>query len=215
MALSVAVFDEATIRAELTAAVLQQDRRLVVAAVASQLLPHVGVPYGVAVVSEELLLEAVRREVANHVLAVISRNDAGAAVRALRVGATGVFTRDESTVDLGNAVVAVGDGSVRIPPPLLSRVLSALAGHDESREQQALRRLTGRELQVFLLVAEGRSRREIVAELIVSEHTVRTHLQNIRSKLQLHTQLELAALARRAVEQGWLVARSRPSTHPG
>jgi DNA-binding CsgD family transcriptional regulator len=55
--------------------------------------------------------------------------------------------------------------------------------------------LTERELQVLRLVAAGRSNREIASELVLSEHTVARHLQNIRRKLRVSTRTAAAAFA--------------------
>jgi DNA-binding NarL/FixJ family response regulator len=56
--------------------------------------------------------------------------------------------------------------------------------------------LTARELDVLRLVAGGLSNRAIADRLILSLHTVRTHVQSILSKLGVHSKLEAAAFAR-------------------
>ena len=58
--------------------------------------------------------------------------------------------------------------------------------------------LTDRERQVLALVAEGRSQKQIASELSISVKTVGTHVQNLLSKLGLHTRVEAVALAVRA-----------------
>jgi DNA-binding NarL/FixJ family response regulator len=55
--------------------------------------------------------------------------------------------------------------------------------------------LTGRELEVLRLVAAGMSNREIASELVVSEHTVARHLQNIFTKLRISSRTAAAAFA--------------------
>jgi DNA-binding NarL/FixJ family response regulator len=55
--------------------------------------------------------------------------------------------------------------------------------------------LTGREAEVLALVAAGRSNREIAAELVVSEHTVARHMQNILAKLRVPSRTAAAAFA--------------------
>lgn len=58
--------------------------------------------------------------------------------------------------------------------------------------------LTDRERQVLALIAEGRSQKQIASELSISVKTVGTHVQNLLSKLGLHTRVEAVALAVRA-----------------
>ncbi len=61
--------------------------------------------------------------------------------------------------------------------------------------------LTPRQLEVLALVAQGRTNREIAAELVVSEHTVRRHLQNVFVKLGVSSR---AAAVAHAIERGWV-----------
>jgi DNA-binding NarL/FixJ family response regulator len=55
--------------------------------------------------------------------------------------------------------------------------------------------LTSRELEVLRLVAAGKSNRQIASELVVSEHTVARHVQNIRGKLRVPSRTAAAAFA--------------------
>jgi DNA-binding NarL/FixJ family response regulator len=55
--------------------------------------------------------------------------------------------------------------------------------------------LSAREIQVLGLVATGKTNREIAAELVLSEHTVRRHLQNIYTKLGLSSRAAATAYA--------------------
>jgi DNA-binding NarL/FixJ family response regulator len=75
--------------------------------------------------------------------------------------------------------------------PDLARVESLMptAGSDDRHG------LTPRELEVLRLVAAGKSNREIAAELVVSEHTVARHLQNIYAKLRVSSRTAASAFA--------------------
>jgi DNA-binding NarL/FixJ family response regulator len=62
-------------------------------------------------------------------------------------------------------------------------------------ESKGVSGLTGRELQVLRLIATGKSNRAIAADLVISEHTVARHVQNIFAKLGLRSRTAAAAFA--------------------
>jgi DNA-binding NarL/FixJ family response regulator len=66
-----------------------------------------------------------------------------------------------------------------------------------------LNRLSPREREILRLLAKGWSNRRIAEECLLSLHTVRTHVQNLLEKLEVHSKLEAASLA---LEQGWTSA---------
>ena len=61
--------------------------------------------------------------------------------------------------------------------------------------QDRPRRMTGREVEVLRLVAAGKTNREIAAELVISEHTVARHVQNIYAKLEVSSRSGATAFA--------------------
>ena len=69
--------------------------------------------------------------------------------------------------------------------------------HQESTERQRVNRLTDRQRQILQLMAEGVSPREMAAQLNVSPYTLRTHVQNILTRLSVHTKTEALAMAMR------------------
>jgi DNA-binding NarL/FixJ family response regulator len=69
--------------------------------------------------------------------------------------------------------------------------------HQESTERQRANRLTARQIEVLRLVADGVPGREIALRLNMSPLTVRTHVQNILTRLGVHTKPEAVALAMR------------------
>jgi two-component system, NarL family, nitrate/nitrite response regulator NarL len=93
-----------------------------------------------------------------------------------------------------SSIQAVLNGNV-IMPKQLAR---AAAGDQSPEEQHAamlVKQLTDRERQVLQLLAEGSSGVQIAARLAISPNTVRTHVQSILTKLQVHSRLEAAAFA--------------------
>jgi DNA-binding CsgD family transcriptional regulator len=66
---------------------------------------------------------------------------------------------------------------------------------EERRAQERLKILTGRERQIFELVASGLDKYGIAETLFISPETARTHIHNVLTKLGLHSQVDLLALA--------------------
>jgi DNA-binding CsgD family transcriptional regulator len=79
---------------------------------------------------------------------------------------------------------------------LLRPFLAALRERHELREKDKVARLdclTDREVEILQLVARGKTNRQIAAILVVSDHTVRKHLENVYDKLGVHTRTAAAA----------------------
>lgn len=72
---------------------------------------------------------------------------------------------------------------------------SEVEGDEELSEMERLRALTPRETEVLGLLASGNASQDVANELFISLTTVRTHIQNILRKLEVHSQLEAVALA--------------------
>jgi two-component system nitrate/nitrite response regulator NarL len=77
--------------------------------------------------------------------------------------------------------------------------------HQESTERQRANRLTPRQTQIMQMMADGASSEEIARRLKVSPYTLRTHVQNILTRLGVHTKVEAMAIA---IRHGKISARS-------
>lgn len=134
------------------------------------------------------------------VLVVTAHDDAPTAVKAMSAGASAFIPKDTASDELVGAVRGVMAGETRVPPRLLSDVLSALrTTHSEQNEwQQRLSRLTPREREVLDLMVAGMDRAAVAQRLFLSINTVRTHTKNILSKLDVHSSLEAVSVALRA-----------------
>jgi DNA-binding CsgD family transcriptional regulator len=84
-----------------------------------------------------------------------------------------------------------------VPPPIADPATPAdTAGEDTTRHAiSRLERLTGREREVLMLLAEGCANKEIARRLVISERTARTHVSNILRKLQLPSRTQAALVA--------------------
>jgi len=116
----------------------------------------------------------------------------------VQVGVAGWVTRDQPIELLLEAIRGAALGETRFPPTLLTRVLHELTAARQKRVavEDRLGTLTEREREILLLLGEGLDRSEVAARLHLSQHTVRTHLQNIRTNLAVHSTLAAVALAR-------------------
>ena len=115
------------------------------------------------------------------------------------------------------ATRAVAAGEDWVPPRLLSVVMTSYRQTSESRPptREGILTLTSRERDVLAGMVAGLSRPQIAADLVLSEHTVRTHAQNVLRKLGVHTSLAAVALARRAGLPPWERSSSRAASTYG
>jgi DNA-binding NarL/FixJ family response regulator len=116
---------------------------------------------------------------------------------AVRAGATGYLLKEVSIEELPAAVRAVARGQSLISPSMASRLLTEFNALSRRVEEQrgTAPRLSDRELEVLRLVARGLSNKDIAAELVIAENTVKNHVRNILEKLQLRSRMEAAMYA--------------------
>lgn len=126
------------------------------------------------------------------ILALTALDDRLVAEEALRRGFRGYVTKEVPLTQLLNSIWAVLDDQLVIP----HRLGPVGPGTDRDGEAALLAsQLTPREREVLTLLVEGASRDVIVERLRISPNTVRTHVQSILTKLQVHSRLEAATFA--------------------
>jgi DNA-binding NarL/FixJ family response regulator len=113
---------------------------------------------------------------------------------AIRAGAAGVVgkTHGASTVLRVSDAVLAGEGAV--PRAMLLELARRMVSRDQAADSP-LARLSPRERQVLALLSRGWDNARIGRDLFISQHTVRTHIQNILEKLGMHSKLEAATFA--------------------
>ncbi|WP_326687655.1 MULTISPECIES: response regulator transcription factor [unclassified Streptomyces] len=116
---------------------------------------------------------------------------------ALRAGACGFLLKDTGPQRLLAAIAAVCEGDTLFSPSVTRRLIEAYAPRTEpgARTPETLEVLTGRELDVLRLVAGGLSNPEIAEALVISESTVKTHLNRTMAKLGLGSRAQAVVLA--------------------
>jgi len=128
------------------------------------------------------------------VLVVSMHDESLYAERALRAGARGYLMKSAGGEELVNAIRRVFAGQVYVSPELSAKILNNLSGNAR-RPAGVLSILSDREFEVFQLVGEGLTTREIGTRLHISGKTVETHRLHIREKLGLKTPPELTKYA--------------------
>lgn len=114
----------------------------------------------------------------------------------MRAGASGFLLKDAPEAQLLAAIRVVADGGSLFAPAVTRRLIGRFAELAEpSARPAALDTLTAREVEVLRLLARGRSNAEIAAELVLSEHTVKTHVARVLSKLDLRDRIQAVILA--------------------
>jgi DNA-binding NarL/FixJ family response regulator len=105
----------------------------------------------------------------------------------LRSGASGFVLKGVPAEDLQRAVRVVAEGGAWLDPAVTARVLATYrsAPAAPAAPSAALGTLTAREREVLALIGEGRTNTEIAAALVVSEGTVKTHVNHVFTKLRL------------------------------
>lgn len=117
--------------------------------------------------------------------------------RAVQAGAHGFLRKTEAVADLADAVRRAHRGEAVNPSEEIEGALRRLRRRRERDTDMArrLERLTPREVEVLQLMADGLPSDRIAAELDLSRHTLRTHVQNILTKLGVHSKLDAIVMA--------------------
>jgi DNA-binding NarL/FixJ family response regulator len=150
---------------------------------------------------------AVCAQSATRVVMLTTFDDDEYVFAALRAGASGFLLKDVRRADLVHAVRVVVAGDALLAPSVTRRLLDDVLGRRARPPGSAvpLGPLTTRERETLVLLGRGLSNAEIAAALVVSEHTVKTHVSNVLGKLGLRDRVQ-AAIA--AYESGLIVPGS-------
>jgi two-component system response regulator NreC len=144
----------------------------------------------------EATRQITKRVPGTRVLVLSMHSDEAYVTQILQAGATGYLLKDSADVDLMQAVSAVSIGKSFFSPAvarvMLDDYVRQLADKGITDRFESL---SGREREIFQLIAEGRTNKEIAALLSVSPSTVETHRAHIMEKLDLHSAAEIALYA--------------------
>jgi DNA-binding NarL/FixJ family response regulator len=143
----------------------------------------------------EATAQITRKLPAVAVLILSMHADEAYVTQAVRAGARGYLLKDSAGPDLIGAISAVASGKSFFSPPIAKVVLDDYARRLGEKGQDRYDALSEREREIFQLVAEGHSTKEIAELLSVSPTTVETHRAHILQKLDIHNTAELVRYA--------------------
>ncbi len=133
-----------------------------------------------------------------NVLVVTMYEDDDSVFTALRAGARGYLLKGANQVELLRAIRAVHGGEVIFGAGIAQRVMGYFSAPRPSVPWQAFPDLTDREREILGLITQGHGNAEIGQQLVLSPKTVRNHISNIFSKLQVADRAQAIARAREA-----------------
>jgi DNA-binding NarL/FixJ family response regulator len=146
-------------------------------------------------------IEATRRileaDPEAHVVVISGYEDEMLLARAVQAGASGLLRKTEAIVDVVKSVRQVHRGEAIHDEDEIERSMRRLRHRREQEGgvERRLDRLTPRETEILQLMAEGSSNEQISSKLDMSPNTLRTHVQNIITKLGVHSRLEALVYA--------------------
>src|SRR5579871_2912539 len=125
------------------------------------------------------------------ILILSMHDEATYAERALRAGANGYIMKQEATEKVLIAIRRILQGDIYLSERLTSAMLSQFVHGVSSAKTSPIISLTDRELEIFRLIGEGHTTRQIADELHLSVKTIETHQAHIKEKLALKNAREL------------------------
>jgi RNA polymerase sigma factor (sigma-70 family) len=140
--------------------------------------------------------QIVKRSPRTGVIILSMHSDESYLIRTLAAGAKGYLLKDTAEVDLYRAVQVVAQGKSFFSPAIANTLLEDYMRQLQQRGlQDSYDLLTDREKEIFQLLAEGKSNKEVATTLNLSTSTVETHRTRLMQKLDLHSSAEIVLYA--------------------
>ena len=142
-------------------------------------------------------LEATRRLAGSTRILILTTFDVNEYVfEALRAGASGFLLKDTQADQLVTGIRVIAQGDSLLAPSITRRLIEQFARRPKpSTRPDALADLTPRELEILQLIARGLNNREIAAELVLGEATIKTHVTRVLRKLDLRDRVQAVVVA--------------------
>jgi DNA-binding NarL/FixJ family response regulator len=144
------------------------------------------------------LLRDIRTRHASQRVLMLSTNDESIyAERSLKAGASGYIMKGEAAETLIFAIRSVLNGEVYLSRGLQRKLVKRLLSNESTPVVDPFAQLSDRELEVFSLIGQGKTTRQIAQDLYLSKKTIEAHRAHLKKKLGAKTTAELV---RRAVQ---------------
>lgn len=131
-----------------------------------------------------------------NILVLTTFDDDNYVMTAIKYGAKGYLLKDTSSEEIAAAIRAVALGYTHLAPGMIAKVMSGQIDRNQTKIPPELAELTPRELEILKLIAAGSSNREIAGQLYISEGTVKNHVTNILTRLNVRDRTQAAILAK-------------------
>lgn len=143
----------------------------------------------------EATRQITRRVPSTRIVVLSMYADEAYVTQILQAGAAGYLLKDSADVDLIQAVAEVAQGRSFFSPAIARVMLDDYVRQGPEKGQSRYETLSQREREIFQLIAEAKTNKEIAALLNVSPSTVETHRAHIMDKLGLHSAAEIVLYA--------------------
>jgi two-component system, NarL family, response regulator DevR len=141
---------------------------------------------------DEVCRQMVKISPKTAILILTAHYDNNLVAACLHAGARGYLLKDAEQINLPEQLVAIVNGYAVLDP----RAADALASFNY-KNQEPIANLSTREREILQLISRGLSNSEISAKIFISENTIKTHIKEIYSKLDVHNRVEAVIEARK------------------
>ena len=139
--------------------------------------------------------EILGRNLGSKVIMLTSFADEEAVYESIMAGASGYLLKEINKAALLDAVLAVHEGRSLLDPEVTRKVLERIRKMAASSDEVVRAALSDQEKRVLKLAAQGKTNKQIAADLFLSDKTVKHHISNILSKLNLSSRAQAAVWA--------------------
>ncbi len=129
------------------------------------------------------------------VLVLTAHDDDEYVFALLEAGASGYLLKTAPVSELVKAIRDVAAGESAMAPSIVRKLVHRVSGRKAAHGDDEIEALTGREMEVLKLLAQGMTNKQMADALVISDRTVQTHLSNIFAKLGVNSRTEAILMA--------------------